>query len=114
MYKINSLASEPKQQVTMFVENMRIVLTFQYKSNQLGWFFDFEYENNIYRNIRLTTSPNILRAYRNWLPFGIACQTLDGLEPFDIDDFSTGYASIYLLTKKDVQTIEGLYYVKTS
>lgn len=114
MYKINSLASEPKQQITMYIENTRIVLTFVYKSNQLGWFFNFEYNDNVYQNIRLTTSPNILRGYRNWLPFGIACQTMDGLEPLDIDDFTTGYATVYLLTKKDVQTIESLYYVKAT
>lgn len=115
MYLINALGSEPKQQFTMNIENnIRIVLNFEYKANQLGWFFGFEYEGESYQNIRLTTSLNILRAYRNWLPFGIACKTLDGLEPMDIDDFVTGYATVYLLSKDDVNAIEGTYYVKTT
>lgn len=114
MFKINSLANEPKQNVVMMVDNIRITLNFQYKSNQLGWFFGFEYEGQSYQNIRLTTSYNILRAYRSWLPFGIACTTLDGLEPMDIDDFSNGYAKVFMLTKKDVETIESTYYAKIS
>ena len=114
MFRINSLANEPKQSIVMFVDNSRIVFTFNYKPNQLGWFFGFEYDGQSYQNIRLTTSYNILRAYRNWLPFGIACQTLDGLEPMDIDDFSSGYANVYLLTKEEVNTVESTFYVKTT
>ena len=53
-----------------------------------------------------------MRAYKNWLPFGIRCDTLDGLEPMDINDFSSSYASIYILTKEDVNTVESNYYVK--
>ena len=113
MYKINSLGNEPKQQVTLLLEdNSRVVLNFEYKANQLGWFFSFEYEGIQYNNIRLTTSYNILRAYRNWLPFGLACNTQDGLEPMDLEDFSTNYAQIYLLTKNDITTIESEYYTK--
>lgn len=114
MFKINSLAGEPKQRITMLVGNLRIKLTFEYKANQLGWFFGFEYNGNSYQNIRLTTSYNILRAYRSWLPFGIACTTSDGLEPMDINDFSSGYAKVYILTKSEIDTVEGMFYAKTT
>ena len=32
----------------------------------------------------------------------------------DLDDFVTGYATVYLLTREDVQAIEGNYYGKVS
>lgn len=54
----------------------------------------------------------MLRSYRNYLPFGLRCDTLDGLEPTDIDDFSTGYAEVYILTSEDVEAIEANYYGK--
>lgn len=115
MYKINKLGQEPKQQITVLLDdNTRIPLTFEYRANQLGWFFGFEYNGEIYSNIRLTTSYNILRAYRSWLPFGIRCDTIDGLEPIYITDFVTGYASVFLLDKADINTIESNYYVKVS
>ena len=115
MYKINSLGSEPRQEVTLLLaDGTRMPFTIEYRANQLGWFFGFEYNQIKYQNIRLTTSYNILRAYRSWLPFGIRCSTLDGLEPMDLDDFSSGYATIYLLPKEDVEAIESNYYVKVS
>lgn len=115
MYKLNSLGQEPRQKITVLLDdNNRVVLNFEYRANQLGWFFNFTYNNNIYQNIRLTTSYNILRAYRNWLPFGIRCDTTDGLEPMDIDDFVNNYAKVYILTKEDVTATESNFYAKTS
>nr|DAJ74788.1 MAG TPA: hypothetical protein [Caudoviricetes sp.] len=113
MYQITQLGSEPKQQITIIVDdNIMVPLNFEYKPNQLGWFFGFQYGDVDYQNIRLTTSYNILRAYRNWLPFGLRCDTLDNEEPIGINDFASGYATVYLLTKQDVETIEGNYYQK--
>jgi len=115
MYKINSLGREPRQKITVLLsDNSRIPLSFEYRANQLGWFFGFEYNGNQYSNIRLTTSYNILRAYRNWLPFGLRCDTQDSLEPMDLEDFSSGYASIYVLTPDDINAIESNYYAKIS
>lgn len=113
MLQLTSLGNEAKQKITMLLDdNSRVVFTFEYKPNQLGWFFGFQYGDINYQNIRLTTSYNILRAYRNYLPFGLRCDTPDMEEPLDIDDFVNGYASVYLLTKADVEAIEGNYYVK--
>lgn len=115
MYLLNNLGNEPKQKLTMMLEdNTRLVLTFEYKQNQEGWFFGFTYGDINCQNIRLTTSYNVLRAYRNWLPFGLRCDTVDNCEPIDIDDFVTGYANVYLLTRDDIKAIEGNYYVKES
>lgn len=115
MYLLNNLANEPKQKLTFMLEDStRLVLNFEYRENQMGWFFGFQYGDTNYQNIRLTTSYNVLRAYRNWLPFGLRCDTIDDGEPIDINDFVTGYASVYLLTRDDVQAIEGNYYGKVS
>lgn len=115
MFKFVSLGNEPKQEVTLALdENTRIVFNFEYKENQLGWFFGFQYGDINYQNIRLTTSYNILRAYRNYLPFGLRCDTPDMEEPMDLNDFSNGYASVYLLTKDDVEAVEGNYYAKVA
>lgn len=113
MYKITQLDNNPKQKIKMLLEDgSEVVLKFEYIANQQGWFFGFQYGDVNYQNIRLTTSLNLLRAYRNWLPFGIRCSTVDGFEPMDLDDFLTDYASVYMLTKEDINTIESEYYTK--
>jgi hypothetical protein len=113
VYQLTSLGAEPKQQIIMMLDDSsRITFTFEYKANQLGWFFGFQYNDINYQNIRLTTSYNILRAYRSWLPFGLRCDTLDMEEPMDLEDFITGYAKVYLLTQQDINAIESRYYQK--
>lgn len=115
MYRITQLDNNPKQKIRMLLENGNEVLFhFEYKSNQQGWFFGFTYGDVNYQNIRLTTSYNILRAYRNWLPFGLRCDTVDSFEPMDINDFISGYATVYMLTPEDITAIEGQYYAKIS
>lgn len=115
MYKITQLDNLPKQSFRMLLDNNEyITFNFEYKPNQLGWFFGFQYGDVTYQNIRLTTSYNILRAYKSWLPFGLRCDTADGFEPMNQSDFATGYAFVYLLTASDVQAVEGMYYAKTT
>ena len=115
MYRITNLGNEARQEITMILDDQtRVVFTFEYRAKQLGWFFGFQYGDINYQNIRLTTSYNILRAYRSYLPFGVRCDTADDLEPMNLNDFINGYANVYLLTKSDVQEIEGNYYVKVS
>lgn len=112
MYKFTTLGNEPRQQVTMILNDAsRVVFTFEYKANQLGWFFSYTYNRQTVANIRLTTSYNMLRSYKP-LPFGLRCDTTDGLEPMEITDFSSGYASVYLLTQEDINAIESRYYAK--
>jgi hypothetical protein len=33
-------------------------------------------------------------------------------EPMDLEDFITGYATVYLLTQQDINAIESRYYQK--
>nr|DAV00864.1 MAG TPA: hypothetical protein [Caudoviricetes sp.] len=114
MYELNELGVEPNQKIEKILDDgSTVTLEFEYKENQLGWFFGVKWGDYDYKNIRLTTSYNILRAYRNYLPFGLRCDTQDDEEPMFLTDFATKYATVYLLTREDVQTIEGNYYVKT-
>lgn len=114
MYKLDTLTADAKQYTTWtFGSNEEVQLYFEYKENQAGWFLGVKYGNDInYTNIRLTTHPNILRAYKNTMPFGMMITTLDGLEPMGIDDFESGYCSVFMLTKTECELLEGSYYVK--
>ncbi len=115
MYQFTQLANETKQKIIMSLDDgSRITFNFEYKPNQLGWFFGFQYNDINYQNIRLTTSYNILRAYRSWLPFGLRCDTPDMEEPTDKNDFINNYATVYLLTQADINTIESEFYQKVS
>lgn len=88
----------------------RIIVKLRFLPSQNQWMADIEWNDFILRGIVLTQSPNLLRAYKNLIPFGICCQTIDGIDPYFIDDFSNQRARLYLLTADEVNEIEqGLF-----
>ena len=88
----------------------RIVMDLRFLSSQSLWSMDLSWNGVSIKNIQVVASPNILRKFSNVIPFGIACVTKDGLDPYFIDDFSTKRASFYLLSEEDVAVIEaGLF-----
>ena len=56
--------------------------------------------------IQVTNNPNILRQVKNLYNFGIGCSVIDGTEPWFVDDFLTGRASLFVLNKADVDYVE--------
>lgn len=56
--------------------------------------------------LNLCVFPNILRAWRQVIDFGLACIADDGVDPFQLDDFSTGRCRLYVLDAADVSAIE--------
>jgi hypothetical protein len=107
MKTITGLTDQPKQQTGLVLsDGSRAVLTLEYRANQLGWFYDITWDSFTLNGQRLVTSPNILRQFRNKLPFGIAVVTTDNVEPLRQTDFAAGVATLYLLDSTDVSDIE--------
>lgn len=107
MKQIVSLSDDPKQKLNFVLETgEKIVLDFVFVNSQKGWFLSIEYGSFVIRNRRIVTSPNMIRAFRNILPFGIACITTDKQEPIYKDDFLSGRATLYVLNETDVEYVE--------
>lgn len=77
-----------------------------YNGTTERWVLNLIYNGVSYNSIGLCCFPNVLRAWRKILPFGIACVTSDGTDPFDINDFTTGRVTLFLLTSAEVQQVE--------
>lgn len=70
------------------------------------WIFNLTYGSFSANGVGLCTYPNVLRQWKEILPFGLACVTNNQTDPFDINDFSSGRVQLYLLTEEDVAEIE--------
>lgn len=111
MQQITSITSEPKQRMTLVLENNETVdFLLYYLPRQQGWFYNFTYNNLTCNGSRVTLSPNALRQFKRIIPFGIAFMTDDLVEPFSIDDFSSGRVSMYVLNDDEVKQIESEVY----
>lgn len=81
-----------------------------YAPTQLSWYFDFSYNDIISNGNKLVLGFNILRAYKDRIPFGLLVEADKNIEPFSIDDFSTGRVRVYILDQNEVDEIESVVF----
>tara|TARA_R110000751_G_scaffold299695_4_gene411061 strand:- start:8773 stop:9126 length:354 start_codon:yes stop_codon:yes gene_type:complete len=113
MKQLVELTSDPKQQHTVVLEDGdSFTLQLSYLEQQRMWSYSIAYSDTfIMRNSRLVMSKNLLRQYKNILPFGIICEHISNADPFLIDDFSSNRAILYILTSDEVEQVEDNIYV---
>lgn len=110
MKKITALTNDAKQLLNLVLDDSsKVSMSINYVPSQDGWFYSLTY-GTIFQvnNKRLVNSPNFLRAFREIIPFGLACTVIDGYEPVYQNDFTSGRVSMYLLNSEDVSQVETL------
>lgn len=111
MQLINEISSDPFQRLTLIgVNGEEIFLEMKYLTTQQMWTYNIQYQNFRITGKTICSEPNILRKYRRLIPFGILVLTDNNLDPYLINQFSTGSAILGLLTEQEVQIIETNYY----
>ena len=107
MTKIDNLTNFAYQQTVLILEDSTsAIVTITFNGATERWTASIEYGSHTFNGIGLCTHPNILRQWKNILPFGLSIVTADQTDPFDINDFSDGRVSLYLLNEADVQQVE--------
>lgn len=109
MRLINSLTDEAKQKFSVAIDGYDSASIFiEFKPQQQGWFMTISWGDWQLSNQRISTSPNILRQFKNRIPFGIAISGVDGIDPVFKDSWISLNA-FYVLDSADVETAEGAY-----
>lgn len=110
MQLINGLTSNPKQQIPVILaDGTTLNIGLAFFSMQSGWFFTSLNWNNgqwVENGRRVVSHPNMLRQYRNIIPFGLACFTTGNREPTQQQDFSSGASALYILSASEVLDFE--------
>jgi hypothetical protein len=107
MNLLNNITADPNQELPVTLDDgSTAVINLVYRPTIQRWIMDVTYNNMIVDGINLCVYPNVLRQWKNLLPFGIACVAADGIDPISIDDFANGRASLYILNADDVVTFE--------
>lgn len=111
MKQITSITNEPYQQHQLVLDNNETVLfTLRFLPRQQAWYFDFTYNEITARRLKVVLTPNALRCFRRIIPFGIAFSSNGYVEPFQLNDFSSGRLKLYVLNSEDVLTVESEIY----
>ncbi len=110
MIEVNGLKASPDQTLTIADPNGGgpIKLRLAFRPRLQGWYIDVEFGSFILKGFRLAICPNRLSQFVNRIPFGLAVVTTHGVDPFLINDFSEGTATIYILTHSEVLEVAAL------
>ncbi len=115
MVQIQNLGENAHQKTTVaLADGSVVVFTLNFMPTAQRWAFDMEYDGKTYACLGLAVHPNLLRGFRDTLPFGLACASTDGVDPFDIRDFSSGRIILSVLDSTnggtEVEAVEGDFF----
>ena len=98
-----------QQQGITLKDGTVLYLTIYFRAIQQGWFITkLTWQTFSLYNLRITNNVNMLLAWKNVLPFGLACVTKDGREPSLLQDFSSGASTLYVLETADVESLDNI------
>lgn len=110
MRVLTTLNSNPRQSLYFTTEDSseRVKLTFYFLPTQNNWYFDIESDSLTIYGQRLCCHPNLLCKYSNNIDWGMSVVTLDGLDPYQVTDFTDGYCYVSMLDADEVEAVGSL------
>jgi len=110
--QITEISSDARQLLTITTDAQdTFSLELSYSDLQQAWFYNITFGDTVINGRRIVNAANILRAFRNVLPFGIAITSTDAGEPIFLDDFSIGRIELIVLEAEEVAQIETDIYI---
>ena len=108
MLRIQNLTDDALQRTTVVLpDGTSFIITIYYMPLQYSWFIrSIEYGDFILNCMRISNNVNILRQFKNQIPFGLSCFTEGNREPTQLQDFSSGAAKLFVLTEEEVSAYE--------
>ena len=107
MQKITVLSNDAYELVFMtLTDGSSLQLEFVYRPRIQRWHLNVVHPFLTLNGYNLCVSPNILRPWKNTIPFGIAVTSTDGQDPVDINDLINGRVSIFILQPNEIAMIE--------
>lgn len=107
MQQIDTLTDAADQVVLLILPNKsRLTLELIYHPRIGRWTFDLAHSLLVLNGLNVCVGYNLLRPWKNLLPFGLACATNDGGDVVSLNDFSSGRAALYGLSKDEARQTE--------
>ncbi len=107
MLYINKISNDASQLLTLTgIPNITISMTLEYFPRTQSWIMGVTYGSFSVQGIAVVASLNLLRQWKNIIPFGIQCICPDQLDPYQVNDFAAQRSLLFLLNAADVETVE--------
>lgn len=112
MTTVTGISSQPKQQLTLVLEDgSQVSVYLEYRPQQLGWFANFSWGDWIVNGLRLVSTPNLLHSWFKLIPFGLAITTAQEADPLNPTSFASGLSTMVVLNAAEVRLVNATSYV---
>lgn len=89
MFALKNLTTSGNQtSIARLADGSSVTLTFIYRAAIQRWTVDVSRDDFVATGLGLSTNMNLLRIWRNVIPFGLQIVTADGTDPFLADDLA--------------------------
>lgn len=107
MNQVDNITDQASQQTLVELSDGSILtLTLNYNAATQRWVMDVLHPLLSIHGISICMHPNLLRQWQRVINFGLACTSINGQDPVNVDDFAQGRCSLYALTQDDVVEVE--------
>lgn len=107
MQRLNNLTNDADQLITFQLpDGTTAQLEFVYRSGTQRWTVSITYSTFSLSGYNLVTGPNILRQWKNVIPFGMAILSTTGLDPMYPTDLVDGTIFVEMLDADEVEEVE--------
>ena len=111
MQLITQITNNPIQTMKLVLDTKELVqFNLRFMPTQMSWYCDVIYNDVEIYGLKVALFPNLLRHFKNMLPFGIGFSANDHVEPFSIEDFTNGRVQMFVLNKQEVEEIESVIF----
>lgn len=111
MQIITQITNNPMQTMKLVLDTKELVqFNLRFMPTQMSWYCDVIYNDIEIYGLKVALFPNLLRHFKNMLPFGIGFSANDHVEPFSIEDFTNGRVQMFVLNKQEVEEIESVVF----
>lgn len=110
MRQITTLNDSFKQQFRFTIDGYDSAEVYlEFKPQQYAWFMNLTWgEAFLLYQTRVVVSPNLLRQFKNIIPFGILIVGPDAIDPYSNDAWLNGWQFL-VLDQSDFEDVEALY-----
>lgn len=107
MKQIDNLSKNARQKTTVALDDGTVVvINFRYLPTIQRWQISVTRGDFTVDGIGLVVCPNLLRSWKNVIPFGLAVSTFNGQDPTFLEDLQDDRTQLYILTQDDVAAVE--------
>ena len=105
MNLIPNIDANAKQKIILALPDgtSSATLELEFMDNLNAWYMSIASGSFVLKQRRVYNSGNMLHQWHKIIPFGLACVSADGLDPYNINDFVSGRSSLMLLSQDEAK-----------